>query len=102
MIDEPLNMRWSRRRVGPSRAATIVAVGPTGIMPANRFEALATWYLRFNGYFTTPDFTVHPDFRNQPGGTDADVLAVRFPHSKEYQRRFVVTSRSFDPTAQIS
>jgi hypothetical protein len=57
-------------------------------MPANRFETLATWYLRFNGYFTTPDFTIHPDFRKQAGGTDADVLAVRFPYSEEYQRRF--------------
>ena len=57
-------------------------------MPATRFELLATWYLRFNGYYTTPDFTIHPDFRKQPGGTDADVLAVRFPHSAEYQRRF--------------
>lgn len=57
-------------------------------MPTNRFELLTTWYLRFNGYFTTPDFTVHPDYRKQPGGTDADVLAVRFPHSEEYQARF--------------
>jgi len=55
---------------------------------ANRFELLATWYLRFNGYFTTADFTVHPDFRNRPGGTDADIIAVRFPHSVENQRRF--------------
>jgi hypothetical protein len=58
-------------------------------MAANRFELLATWYLRFNGYFTTTNFTVHPNFRKQPGGTDADVLAVRFPHSEEFQRRFV-------------
>ena len=57
-------------------------------MAANRFELLATWYLRFNGYFTGPDFVVHKDYRNRPGGTDADVLAVRFPHSCEYQRRF--------------
>lgn len=57
-------------------------------MAANRFELLATWYLRFNGYFTTPDFTVHPDFKKQGGGTDADILAVRFPYSAEYQRRF--------------
>lgn len=57
-------------------------------MPANRFELLATWYLRFSGYFTTTDFTIHPDFRRQPGGTDADIVAVRFPHSAEYQRRF--------------
>ncbi len=58
------------------------------IMPANRFELLATWYLRFNGYFTAPDFTVHPDTKKQSGGTDADVLAVRFPRSEEFQSRF--------------
>ncbi|HEV2490789.1 MAG TPA: hypothetical protein VGT03_13365 [Candidatus Acidoferrales bacterium] len=58
-------------------------------MPANRLELLATWYLRFNGFFTTPNFTEHPDYRKQPGGTDADVLAVRFPYSEERQRRFV-------------
>jgi hypothetical protein len=57
-------------------------------VPANRFEVLATWYLRFNGYFTTANFSVHPDFRNRPGGTDADIIAVRFPHSREYQRLF--------------
>ena len=57
-------------------------------MPANRFELLTTWYLRFNGYFTTTDFTIHPDYRKRPGGTDADVLAVRFPFSVEHQRSF--------------
>ena len=57
-------------------------------MAANRYEMLATWYLRFNGYFTTPDFTVHPDFKKSGHGTDADILAVRFPHSEEYQLRF--------------
>jgi len=57
-------------------------------MAANRFETLATWYLRFNGYFTTANFTVHPDYRKRPGGTDADILAVRFPYSTEFQRRF--------------
>lgn len=58
-------------------------------MPANRFELLATWYLRFNGYFTIPSFTVHGDYKKRPGGTDADVLAVRFPYSSEYQKNFV-------------
>jgi hypothetical protein len=57
-------------------------------MAANRYELLATWYFRFNGYFTVPDFVVHRDYRKRPGGTDADVLAVRFPHSCEYQRQF--------------
>jgi hypothetical protein len=55
---------------------------------ANRFELLVSWYLRFNGYFTTTDFSIHPNFKKQAGGTDVDVLAVRFPHSREYQRRF--------------
>jgi hypothetical protein len=55
---------------------------------ANRFELLVGWYLRFNGYFTTPDFSIHPNFRKQPGGTDGDVIAVRFPYSREHQRRF--------------
>jgi len=58
------------------------------MVAANRLELLATWYLRFNGFFTTPDFTIHPNFRKQSGGTDADILAVRFAHSEEYQRRF--------------
>ncbi len=44
-------------------------------------EQLALWYLRLNGYFVTPNFIAHGD-----GGprTDVDVLAVRFPHSREY------------------
>jgi len=54
-------------------------------MPANKLEVLVNYYLRFNGYFTTPNFTVHPDYRKQPGGTDADILAVRFPQSQEFQ-----------------
>jgi hypothetical protein len=57
-------------------------------MAADRTESLASWYLRFNGYFVIPGFTVHPDYKKRPGGTDADVLAVRFKHSREYQVRF--------------
>jgi len=46
------------------------------------FEQLAVWYLRLNGYFVIPNFIAHGN-----GGprTDVDVLAVRFPHSREYQ-----------------
>lgn len=54
----------------------------------NYTETLAHWYLRFNGYFCTPNFTIHPDFKKVAGGTDADVLALRFGHSQEFQRRF--------------
>ena len=47
----------------------------------NLLEQLALWYLRLNGYFVTPNFIAHGD-----GGprTDVDVLAVRFPQSREY------------------
>jgi hypothetical protein len=51
-------------------------------MSANRVEKLVYWYLRFNGYLTIENFTVHPDFRREPE-TEADILAVRFPQSKE-------------------
>lgn len=46
------------------------------------FDLLAMWYLRLNGYFVMPNFIAH----GQPGPrTDVDVLAVRFPHSREYE-----------------
>ncbi|HUU63169.1 MAG TPA: hypothetical protein VMX96_04525 [Dehalococcoidia bacterium] len=53
---------------------------------ANKFEQLAVWYLRLNGYLTTPNFVLHPDIRGSER-TDADILAVRFPHSKEVAGR---------------
>jgi hypothetical protein len=45
-------------------------------------EKVAYWYLRLNGFFQIEDFCVHPGGR---GGarTDADLLAVRFPHRAE-------------------
>ncbi len=49
---------------------------------ANKFEQLALWYLRLNGYLTTPNFVLHPDTRGSER-TDADILAVRFPYSEE-------------------
>ncbi len=51
-------------------------------MSENKTEKLVYWYLRFNGYFTIANFTVHPDFKKQPE-TEADILAVHFPNSKE-------------------
>src|SRR3990170_2214132 len=41
-----------------------------------RVEILATWYLRFHGYLTTPHFVLH-----RPDGTqytEADILGGRF------------------------
>jgi hypothetical protein len=57
---------------------------------ANKFEQLALWYLRLNGYLTVPNFILHP---GTPGSerTDADVLAVRFPYSSEVAGRNMET-----------
>jgi hypothetical protein len=45
-------------------------------------EKVAYWYFRLNGFFQIENFVVHPARR---GGqrTDADLLAVRFPHRAE-------------------
>lgn len=51
-----------------------------------RAELLAAWYLRFNGFFTITDFVLHDGgARKRPGQqlTDADVLAVRLPYTRE-------------------
>ncbi len=56
-------------------------------MSANRVENLVYWYLRFNGYLTVENFTVHPDFKKSPEA-EADILAVRFPYSVEDPRNF--------------
>src|SRR5690348_16517852 len=47
----------------------------------NTRDQLAVWYLRFNGYFTMPNFIAHA---HDGSRTDVDVLAVRFPNSAEY------------------
>lgn len=57
-------------------------------MSANRVEKLVYWYLRFNGYFTVENFTVHPDFKKEPEA-EADILAVRFPLSKEEPEGYI-------------
>ena len=45
-------------------------------------EKVAYWYFRLNGFLQIENFVVHPERR---GGqrTDADLLAVRFPHRAE-------------------
>lgn len=56
---------------------------------SRRFERFVTWYLRFNGYFTVPNFVVHAgDDPGQISGvvrnrTEVDTLAVRLPYSRE-------------------
>jgi hypothetical protein len=50
-------------------------------------EDLAYWYMRLNGFLTIRNFVVHPEWRRNGAGTDADIVGVRFPHRQEMQRR---------------
>lgn len=45
-------------------------------------EKVAYWYFRLNGFFQIENFVVHPRSRGSQR-TDADLLAVRFPHRAE-------------------
>ena len=45
-------------------------------------EKVAYWYFRLNGCLTMVNFVLHPPGRGSQR-TDADVLAVRFPHRSE-------------------
>src|SRR5450432_1539877 len=45
-------------------------------------EKVAYWYFRLNGFFQIENFVVHPERRGSQR-TDADLLAVRFPHRAE-------------------
>lgn len=45
-------------------------------------ESLTYWYFRLNGFFTIPNFVVHPD-QGSNQRTEIDVLGIRFPHRAE-------------------
>lgn len=47
----------------------------------NYGEELAYWYLRLNGFFLIDNFVLHRDSEERT--SDADMLAVRFPHVYE-------------------
>lgn len=49
-----------------------------------RAEDVATWYFRLNGFLSLPGFIVHPDQPSKHPRTEADLLGVRFPHSREF------------------
>ena len=52
----------------------------------SRAEILATWYMRFNGYFILPNFIIHDaGLYKQAGGqlSEADLLAIRMPFEYE-------------------
>ncbi len=48
-------------------------------------EEVANWYFRLNGFLQIPAFVLHSDMPRQ-AITDADLLGVRFPYSRETLR----------------
>jgi hypothetical protein len=49
-----------------------------------RAEDIASWYFRLNGFPTIPGFVVHPDQHRRFPRTEADIIGVRFPFSREF------------------
>lgn len=58
-------------------------------------ESIAYWYLRLNGCLTIRNFIVHPEWRREGVGTDADIIGVRFPCRREMMRRPLVDDKWF-------
>ena len=52
-------------------------------LKGQRAEEVASFYLKLNGFFILPNFAIHRDYVNEYIHTEADILAVRFPHSIE-------------------
>ena len=57
---------------------------PEGVaaMPKNRFEGIAVWFFRLNGFLMLENFILH----DRGARTDFDVIGVRFPHRAEPAR----------------
>lgn len=54
----------------------------SGVIPGMNFaEQIAYWYLRLNGFFPLANFVIHHSDENR--ASDADLVAVRFPHVTE-------------------
>jgi len=49
-----------------------------------RAEHVSNWYFRLNGFLSIPGFVVHPDELRRFPMTEADLIAVRLPHSQEW------------------
>lgn len=62
-------------------------------------ESLATLYLRLNGYFTA-GFIVHSPLENEVL-TEIDLIAVRFPHSREPEREIDLAPELTVPDSRI-
>lgn len=57
-------------------------------------ENLAYWFFRLNGFFTIPNFIVHPD-RGFGQRTDIDIFGVRFPYRAELLENSMADSKEF-------
>lgn len=49
----------------------------------SKSEGLSYWYFRLNGFFTIPNFILHPQ-ESGSARTDANVVGIRFPFRKEF------------------
>lgn len=59
------------------------ATSTQGQDKGDRAEKVASWYFRLNGFLSIPGYVVHPDEPSRNPRTEADLMAVRFPHSVE-------------------
>jgi hypothetical protein len=69
----------------------------------DRYEKLARWYLRFNGYLTVENYVVH-EARNGrvPQGGEFDTLGVKFPYSREQVDQKLIRSDPKLHDAEVS
>jgi hypothetical protein len=64
-------------------------------------ERVAYWYFRLNGFLQIENFVVHPGGRGSQR-TDADLLAVRFPHRAEFLHDHQEPMRDDEGTLRLS
>lgn len=57
-------------------------------------ENLAYWFFRLNGFFTIPNFIVHPD-KGMEQRTDVDIFGVRFPYRAELLENPMIDFKEF-------
>ena len=63
-----------------------------------RAEEVASWFFRLNGFFSIPSFVVHVDTirsHDDKARTEADLMAVRFPFSREIINGKVLTDEEW-------
>jgi hypothetical protein len=66
-------------------------------MRGRRAEHVSSWYFRLNGFLSLPGFVVHPDEQQRFPRTEADLLGVRFPYSREF-----ISTRQMEDAAPLA